>query len=74
MDNTPTGTIVQLSPADYLKLRLTRAETELAVIRLLRTRDALIEELARKYGFNPDIRTVQYNDETFQIAFPNKTE
>jgi hypothetical protein len=69
---TPMGHVVRLATADYYKLRTREADAAVAVARahaLVKAKEALVAELAVKYGFDPAYTTWQFDDETESFSF-----
>jgi len=68
----PLTAPVTMSAADYYQLRTRIAEADAALVRaaaLVKAKEALIRELALKYGFDPAFTRWQCNDETLAFAF-----
>jgi len=71
-DMQPIGKVIKFETADYYKLRTREADAAAAVARahaIVNLKDALVKELAAKYGFDPAYTTWQADDDTESFAF-----
>jgi hypothetical protein len=69
---TPIGHVVKMETADYYKLRTREADAAAAVARahaIVNIKDALVKELAAKYGFDPAYSVWQADDDTESFSF-----
>lgn len=71
-DIKPAGAVVKLDEGEYYKLRTRIMEADLAVARataILAAKDALVKELAAKYGFDVSFTRWQADDDTTSFSF-----
>jgi len=72
MDVQPLGHVVQLEEAEYFKLRTRIADAEAAsakALQVIAVKDALVKDLAAKYGFNPAFTRWQCDDDALRFSF-----
>ena len=72
MDVQPLGQVVQFEEAEYYKLRTRIADAEAASVKalqLIAAKDALVKDLAAKYGFDPAFKTWQADDDCLRFSF-----